>query len=118
MDGTMHGGRLFSDVLHDVDFTRGRPAGRGEAIAEHPECRPDSLAVGDVDPGLDAAVSEAFQSLAFDPAGRVAAPGLYGFDDQVAIAVLIHVVRAVGIVFEFRVAPSVGAEIISPIRAI
>ena len=53
----MHRAKVFKWVLalhlHDVDLPAGRPSNRTDAVAEHPECRPDSLTFGRFDAGLD-----------------------------------------------------------------
>ena len=49
---------LPADVFHDVNLTAVRPADRADVVAKHPERRPDSLAVRDLDACLDPSIGE------------------------------------------------------------
>src|SRR5678815_154135 len=75
--------------LHDVDLSARRPANRTDAIAEHPESRPDALPFRRVDAGLDPRVdAERLFALRFHARRRVsvAAEVLTSrFDHEVAV---------------------------------
>src|SRR5436189_120665 len=48
--------RLLADVLHDVELTACGPAVGGNAVAEHPEGRPEALAARELRPCFEFAV--------------------------------------------------------------
>lgn len=117
MHGAVDQRRLAADVLQDVDFAAGRPPGGADVVAEHPERRPDTLAFGDLDARLEAAIGPARLAL-----GQQARRGVHlaaqrflaRGDHQIAVAVERGVLRAVGVVLELGVAPAVVVAEIEP----
>jgi hypothetical protein len=52
MDGPMDGQGLAPDLFHDVDLAAARPSDIADVIAQHPEGRPNSLPVRQLDPSF------------------------------------------------------------------
>src|ERR1035438_3632152 len=73
VNGAMHDRGFAADVLHDVDLATVRPS--GGAVAHHPECRPDSLSVGNLDARLEPAIGLRKLATRIDTRGGEAAPG-------------------------------------------
>src|SRR6266496_3209299 len=125
MDSAVHDRRLATDVLHNVDLAAGGPASRCNVVTEHPECRPDSLPIGDLDSRFEPAVGLGESSQGLQPRGCVLAGDAVGsgivFGDGAnhQHAVLdrsIRRPRCVG--FEFLVAPAATAGIVGPFRRV
>src|SRR5260221_7493400 len=71
MQRAVNGGWFTSDVLDDVDFSAFRPADVFDVGAEHPERRPQSLAVRDLDARFKSAVRRREAVQGFEARGRV-----------------------------------------------
>src|SRR5579859_1051715 len=52
----MYGGRLFADILHDVDLAAGGPTDLPEVISDEPECRPHALSARNFDARFEASI--------------------------------------------------------------
>jgi hypothetical protein len=121
VDGAVNCGRLFTDVLHDVDLAALGPADRVDIIAEHPEGGPDALAFGDFDARLETSESLGEEALRFQARGCVFAGDVVGAfvlffargDDEIAVFD-VGVLATICVGLEFVVAPAATAEIVSP----
>src|SRR5205823_9637640 len=47
---------FLADVLHDVDLAAVGPAGRPNIVTQHPKCRPDPLAIRNLNSRLETSV--------------------------------------------------------------
>src|SRR5690349_8798601 len=48
--------RFPADILHDVDLAAVGPVNGIDVVAQQPECRPDALAIRDLDSGFETAI--------------------------------------------------------------
>ena len=114
----MHEARLVPDELHDVDLATSGPAHLVDVRSEHPQGRPDALADREDGADVDPTILEVVNALGLETGGGVSAvvPG-----KDVATSILhLDVLRAVGVVLEFVVAPppiSI-AEVVGPLGRI
>src|SRR4029077_17295227 len=101
---------------HDVDFAATRPSQGAAVIAQHPERRPYSLPVRNLDARFKAAILLLKLARGLHPRRSVVArdtvgPGvcfLQRGDNQRTILYL-HVLRATGVILQFVVAPTVAS---------
>src|SRR5260370_29457557 len=122
MKSAMNDRRLLTDIFHDFDLTARGPAGRIDIVTQHPERRPDTLAVRDPDSRFKPAVglgelilSEQSRRCVF--ASSVIRPResfLERLDYQQA-TVAIRVCIAARIGLQFVVTPTVAANIKPPL---
>ena len=113
VDGAVNDVGLFADIFHDVDLAALRPADGVDVVAEHPERRPDALALRDFDAGFEAAESLREEPLSFQARGSVfAGDVITAFviffargDDEIAVFD-VRVLGAVGVGLEFVDCPS------------
>ena len=121
MNGAVDNCRFLPDVFHDVDFAASRPSRLVNIIAQHPECRPHSLSVGNLDARFKAAILLFKLARSLHPRGSVIARDtirsgisfLQCGDNQRTILNL-RVLRAVRIVLKFVVAPTIAAGLQRP----
>ena len=64
-------GACATDELHDVDFSTRWPADCSNVVSEHPDGRPDTLAVWKRSAYIDATKFPRFDALGFDAARGV-----------------------------------------------
>ena len=114
VDGAVHDAGRGPDQLHDVDFAAGWPADRWVVGAEHPDGRPDALALGQDGADVDAPVLEFLQSDGLH-AGRGVLGTAVPCDDEEIAPVHIGVLAAVGVVLQLLVAPAAGTEVVGPV---
>ena len=112
--------RFLADVLHDVDLAVVGPPNGPVVVAHHPERRPDSLSLRDLDSRFDLSVLRI--ELVFRgelrggvgawavPAGVAQSVVLRG-DGQVAVAGQCRVLPGIGVVLQFVVTPAWGAVV-------
>src|SRR6266576_761865 len=107
---------LLADVLHDVDLAALRPADFADVIAEHPECRPDPLSLGDLDAGFEAPILLGEFAQGFLARGSVVSRHSVGagvfllqhFDLQID-AQMEGALAASGVVLHLLVAPTIAS---------
>src|SRR5689334_16407197 len=112
---------LRTDNLHDVDLSTRRPASSLKVVAEHPESRPNALARGNLDPGLEPPITLAESPVCLEACRRVLALHSIGspesfanrFDYKIAI-LLADVLWPVCVVLEFTIAPSISTALTDP----
>lgn len=110
--------RFLTDIFHDVDLAAVRPASGVDVVTQHPKCRPDPLAVRDLDSRVKPSVGLAElvlseQSCRTVIAGYVVRPGkgfFERFNYQPAI-LDIRVCSAARVGFQFVVTPAVAADV-------
>ena len=73
MKSAMNDRRLFTDVFHDVDLAAVGPVGSIDVVTQHPKCRPDTLAVRDLNSRLKPSVCLAELILSEQSCGSVVA---------------------------------------------
>src|SRR5829696_2470157 len=108
-------------MFHDVDLAAARPPDVADVRAEHPERRPDALTARQLDPCLETAVRAFELACRVDARGRVVASavGLAARDDaQATLAIERRVLDAIGVELELRVAPTIAADVVAPLRRI
>src|SRR5712692_3654264 len=118
MKRAVHDRRFLANIFHDVDLAASGPADGTDVVAQHPKCRPDTLAIGDLNSRLEPSIGLAElilseQSRRSVVAGYAVRPGerfLERFNDQQA-AFKIRVRSAIRIGLEFVVTPTVAADI-------
>src|SRR5260221_7424463 len=116
----MDGGWLAPDVLHDIYFAASGPAHGAKIVPQHPEGRPYSLSVGELDSRLDSAVFESLKALRFEAGGgviTVAVSFLPRLDHQVAV-LDAGILGAIRVILVFVVPPTASAKIEGPFGAI
>src|SRR5438552_6207761 len=93
----------------------------GDVVAEHPESGPHSLPRGNLDARFEAAIGLAEQALGFHTSRGViprnaigAGVGFFLGDDDEIAAPDLSVLRSIGVVLEFLVAPAVAANVVPP----
>src|SRR5579863_5761317 len=67
MHRCMYGSRLAADIFHDVDLAARRPTAGLVIVSQHPERRPDTLAVRDPDARFHQPVSKRKRALGLQP---------------------------------------------------
>ena len=119
VQAAVYRGGLLADVLHNVDLAAAGPSPFSDVGAERPEGGPHALAVGNLDAGFDAAVAhrELAQRLQARR-GNLPIRCAQRLNDQVTLAILKGVLEVVGVVLEFLVSPTVGAEFVHPLRRV
>src|SRR5437016_9948661 len=122
MKSAMNDRRLLTDVLHDVDLAAIGPVRSVDVVTQHPKCRPNTLAVGNLNPRLKPSVGLAELILSKQSCRSVVAtyairPGqgfLDRLDHQQATGA-IRVCSAARVGFELVVTPAVAANIKGPL---
>ena len=113
--------------FHDVHFPAVGPAYVAEIVPQHPEGGPDSLPVRKPGSHFDFAVLEAEFAIGLDTAGGILVSAIslpHGFYDQIPVVgivgVLLHIniIRTIGVVFQFAVAPTAASGFINPFRSV
>ena len=66
--GVVAAGGGAADHFHDVDLAAAGPANGADVFAEHPEGRPDALALGQAQARGELAVGPGVEALGFKPA--------------------------------------------------
>src|SRR5260370_23072489 len=125
MKRAVHDRRFLANMFHDGDLDASGQAAGTDVVAQHPECRPDTLAVGDLNSCLKPSVGLSELILSEQSGRSVVAsyavgPGkgfLERFDYQ-QTAFDMRVDCAVGISLEFVVTPTVSANIKGPLARI
>src|SRR5229473_306875 len=56
MKRAVHDRRFLADIFHDVDLAASGPADGTDVVTQHPECRPETLAVGNFNSRLKPSV--------------------------------------------------------------
>src|ERR1700682_5861198 len=118
MNRAVNDGRFLPDVFHDVDFAATRPSHRAAIIAQHPECRPHSLTVWNLDARFKAAI------LLFKLAGGLhprrsivacdtilAGVSLLQCGDNQGTIMDLRVLQAIRVVLQFVVAPTITTSL-------
>lgn len=111
---------LASD-LHDVDLSAMRPPNGADRGAQHPERRPDALALGRLDsgfdPGVDAEISTIlrFEASRGELAPAQALPASFDYQHSILYA---RVLRAIGVILQLIVAEPAVAQIVGPISPV
>ena len=121
----MSHGRFLANVFHDVNLAATWPTCYVDIVPEHPECRPHSLPERQFDASLETAVGLAEFSKRLQPSGGVVSGFrirfrillVQGSDDEIAISQK-DVGRAVGIILEFLVAPTLTPGFENPLGTI
>ena len=111
VDRAGHAVGLLAPGLHDVDLARGSPAAVGVRLGEHPERRPETLSGGQRGPHLESTTHLAEEPLRLEPGRGIGFSAVrlgLGPDRQHAVADK-RVLRAVGVILQFVVAPAVEA---------
>src|SRR5579871_6391479 len=119
MQASVSRGWREPDIFHNVDLAARWPAHRGDVVSQHPESRPHSLAVGNLDASLHAAVLHGIEPFGFH-ASRGIYAGLWILNMYVEMAetVQVHVFGRIRVCFEFVVPAAVGAEIVRPVNGV
>src|SRR5437588_580310 len=125
MKCAMNDRRFLTDIFHDVDLAASWPAGGTDVVTQHPESRPDTLAVRDLNSRLEPSVGlteliPGEQSCRCVVASYTVS-SLEGFLECLNYqesTFLIRVGSATRISFEFVVAPTVTANVEGPLARI
>src|SRR3989442_12321433 len=118
MKSAVNDRRFLSNIFHDVDLAAVRPASSTNIVTQHPERRPDALAVRDFDSRFKPSVGlaefilgkQSCRSVVASYVIRAGESFLNCFDYELA-TVLIRVYGSTRIVLKFVVAPAVAADI-------
>src|SRR5687767_11521788 len=119
MDSSVDTIRFLSDVFHNVNFARARPALAAYIFTEHPEGRPDPLSVWKFHPRFNATILSCLQPLTLNPRRGIWATTkccflLTGFDHQHSI-LDTYIFRPIGISLPFLITPTVATDIKGPV---
>src|SRR5713226_1248973 len=125
MQTAVHLCRFFADVLHDVDLAAKRPFRGGDIVAEHPERRPDSLALRDPDPCFEASVLLSELPCGLQPCRGVTTCNAMWVCislarccyDKLAV-LLMSVLRPGGVILQLVVSPAVAAGLDHPFSGV
>ena len=125
MKSAMNDRRLLADIFHDVDLAAVRPVSSIDVVTQHPKCRPDTLAVRNLNSRFKPSVSlaelilgeQSCRSVIASYVIRAGESFLNCFDYELA-TVLIRVYGSTRIGLEFVVAPAVAADIKGPFAGI
>src|SRR5262245_57979979 len=121
MKRAMNGRRFSADVLHDVDLATVGPMNRVDIFTQHPKCRPDTLAKGNLDSRFEPTVL--LTELLFgEQPGRSIVPrylvgtseSFFHYCDNQRAILDVGVDSTTGVSLEFVVAPAVAAYVKRP----
>src|SRR5262249_47628069 len=118
----VNGGGFAADVLQDVNLAAGRPASFFDIAPQHPARRPQPFAIRNLDPRFESAVRRGETIAGMEAGGGVfprhaVGPGVRlaaGDDKQRAVSNDGVLWRAIGVVLQFTVAPTVAADVVCP----
>src|SRR6266853_14229 len=118
MNRAVNDRRFLPDVFHDVNFAATWPSHRAAIIAQHPECRPHSLPVWNLDARFKATILLFKLAGGLHPRRSIVArdtvgPGICFLEcgDNQRTILNLRVLRATRVVLWFVIAPTIAAYI-------
>src|SRR5260370_2353692 len=125
MHGAMNDRRLLADIFHNVNLAAQGPSHRADIVTQHPESRPQTLAVGDFDSSFKAPIGLPKRSLRFQPCRSVITRNTIGsrkgfvkrLDNQIAV-LQSYILHATGVGLQLIVAPAFPSNIVGPLDAV
>lgn len=117
---SVHSVGIFTNVLHDVNFSASGPSDIADVFTEHPECRPHSLSSGELCSHFEFTVegSEVTSSSQFTGCVLVSTVLFLSCGDNKVSAINSNILLSISVVLEFIVTEATVGNIDVPLVSV